>query len=115
LERAPRTTKVPVALQIASSVLVLQCLLLSLSKQFADLVLSVGIALLFALLLFLGSRLGWVLLVVGAGVDMVARVSGEEPLWMLGLDGILIVALLLPPRWTLFGAVVPPGDPCCGG
>lgn len=61
--------------------------------------LGVAITLLLASLLIVGSRVGWFLAAFGVSMDVVARLDGEEPLWMLGLDGVILLALIAP--WSI--------------
>lgn len=92
-----QSPKAPTALLIASLLVVVQFILL-LVTGYLELPILQGVVvlLLLASLLVLGSRAGWMFLLIGAIWDVAIRFGGEQPLWMLGLDGLLIFALFVP-------------------
>lgn len=91
-----RVRNAPGAIWASSIVLLAQIILLLITGDLAyPFVQTVGALLLVGVLLS-GSRFGWTL-VLGAGAwDTVSRLSGQQPLWMLALDGVLLVTLLSP-------------------
>jgi hypothetical protein len=91
-----QNAKAPATILIASVVLVIEFILLFVTGYLDLPLLQGALVLLLAVILMLGSRAGWILLLIGTIWDVVVRFSGEQPLWMLSLDGLLLFTLLVP-------------------
>lgn len=104
-----RIAKAPVGLWIAGLVLVVELVLLLVVGHLTLPLLQAASTLLVAALVVLGSRIGWVIALLGMIGDAVARLGGEQPFWILGLDGVVLVALVLPSSLQFVWANRPPG------
>ncbi|HEU5064059.1 MAG TPA: hypothetical protein VFT79_13050 [Solirubrobacterales bacterium] len=94
-----RRAKPPTAILVASLMLGIEFILLWSTGYLKLPLLGAAITLLLASLLIFGSRVGWFFVLLGTIMDVVARLGGEQPLWMLGFDGVLLFALVAP--WSI--------------
>lgn len=91
-----RLRQAPASLLISSLILVAELVLLSIGGDLVLPLVQILAGLCLAGLLILGTRIGWALTLIASVWDAAARIGGEQPTWMLGLDGTLLVLLLLP-------------------
>ncbi len=87
----------PRGLAVAASLVVAESLVLFISKALTGLnFLQLGVALLLGLFLLRGSRIAWVLTILGSVIQCASLLSESQPWWALCATPILLVALLAP-------------------